>query len=81
MIYFHRLSIYPLVELKLKNTRKSLAQLDTPVNNQNNGMKLSGFTFRLDVTRSLHRGNFSTPKNYFAIFYDQPYILLPFSVL
>ena len=32
-----------------------LAQLGTPANIQNNYIKLSGFTFRLDVTKFLHR--------------------------
>ena len=43
--------------------KKILAQLGTPANIQNNYIKLSGFVFRLDVTRFL-------PENSFADFYD-----------
>ena len=61
--------------------KKDLAQLDTPANIQDNYTKLSCFTFRLDVTRFLHRGRFVDPENSFAVFYDQTYTLLLFSDL
>ena len=50
--------------------KKRLAQLDTLANIQNNYIKLSGYYFRLDATRFLHRGKFSNPENSFAVFYD-----------
>ena len=50
----------------------------TPANIQNNDIKLSVCTFRLDVTRFLHRGKFVNPKNSFTDFYNQPYTVLPF---
>ena len=55
-----------------------LAQLGTPTNIQNSYIKLSAFTFRLDVTRFLHRVKFFNSKTSFAVFYDQAYTLLPF---
>ena len=61
--------------------KKGLAQLSTPANVQNNEIKLFGCTFRLDVTRLLHRGKFFNSENSFAIFYDQLHTLLLFSVL
>ena len=65
--------------------KKSLAQLGAPVNIQNNvnDIKLSGdIKLLLDfaVTRFLHRRKFFNPENSFAVFYDQPYTLLPLSV-
>ena len=71
------LSIFP----NSWHKKKSLAQLGRPANNQNNYIKLSGFTFRLDVTRFLQRGKFFNPENSFAGFCDQPYTLLPFFTL
>ena len=67
--------------LEIPGTKKNLAQLGTPANIQNNDTELSGCTFRLDVTKFLHQGKFFNPENSFAVFYDQPYTLLPFSVL
>ena len=39
---------------------------------QNNYIKFTGFTFRLDVTRFLLQRKFFKPENSFAV-YDQPY--------
>ena len=61
--------------------RKRIAQLDTPVNIQINYVKLSGFTFRLDVTKFLRWGKFFNPENSYAVFYEQPYTLPPFPCL
>ena len=66
---------------QIPGTKKSLTQLGTPTNIQNDDIKLSGCNFRLDVIRFLHRGKIFNPENSFALFYDQPYRLLPFSVL
>ena len=57
--------------------KKNIVQLATPASIQNDYMKLSGFTFKLDVSRFLYRGNFFNPENFFVDFYDQPYTLLP----
>ena len=54
---------------------RSLEQLGTPANIQNNYIKLSGFTFTPDVTRFLHREKFINPENSFTVFYDQPYTI------
>ena len=59
----------------------SLVQLGTPQNIQNNSIKLYEFTFRLDVTRFMHQGKFFNPENSFAVFCDQPYMLLLFSAI
>ena len=53
------------------HNKKSLALLGKPANTQNNYIKLSGFTFRLDVTRFLDQGKFFNAENSFAVFYDQ----------
>ena len=60
---------------------KQSSTIDTAAKIQNNYIKLSGFTFRLIVTRFLLRGKFFKPKNSFAAFYDKPYAFLPFSTL
>ena len=85
MIYFPTLSVLLYFSQNSKINLKLLAQipgsinkvtvtkLSTSANIQNNYIKLSDFTFRLDVTRFLPRGKFFNPENSFAVFYDQPY--------
>ena len=50
------------------HNNKNLAQLGTQANIENDYIKLSGFAFRLDVTRFLQRGKFFNPENSFKVF-------------
>ena len=52
------------------HNKKSLAQIATPANIQNNYIKPSAF--RLDATRLVHRRKFFNSENSFAVFHDQP---------